>query len=367
VSAAATQDDRGLVVRAEVGLGDLKGTAEVFIASGLFKADKKATTEMKMAQAMVKIMAGREIGLGPFASMSGFDIIDGKCEASANTQALLIKRHPRYDYRIVKHTDDECVLRFFQDGEPVGDSVFTMKHAVAANLHRSWDYETKGWKDKKVWKQFPRNMLFARALTNGAAWYCPDAVDVRLYGQGEIGGPDPEFDQDGTLGTDPSSPASPAGGGSPRSAPGVLADPSLHLAEDGRVVRDGEPIDTDQVVDEASVVESDSPTHTEEASAVDDASATDIAPEPEPDAEGAPAEAPAQDFSGEFATPLLTFPQMKRIRQLQAHLGWNDEEIRDFSGVESMKDVTREAAPGLIKQLEELTEGPPTDEPPEAS
>ena len=24
------------------------------------------------------------------------------------------------------------------------------------------------------WKNYPRNMLFARAMTNGARWFCPD-------------------------------------------------------------------------------------------------------------------------------------------------------------------------------------------------
>jgi hypothetical protein len=37
--------------------------------------------------------------------------------------------------------------------------------------------------------KFPRNMLFARAMSNGVKWYCPDVTSgVTVYSEGEISG-----------------------------------------------------------------------------------------------------------------------------------------------------------------------------------
>jgi hypothetical protein len=50
-----------------------------------------------------------------------------------------------------------------------------------------------------MWEKYPRNMLFARALTNGITFYCPDAFDVgRVYTADELR-PDLELTQDGTV------------------------------------------------------------------------------------------------------------------------------------------------------------------------
>ena len=82
--------------------------------------------------------------------------------------ASLIKKSNRYDYLIEKLDDTECVIAFFAletEGKKVelGKSTFTFKDAAKAGLA-----------NKDVWKNYPRNMLFARALSNGARWYCSD-------------------------------------------------------------------------------------------------------------------------------------------------------------------------------------------------
>jgi hypothetical protein len=38
------------------------------------------------------------------------------------------------------------------------------------------DAKAAGLAGKDVWKQYPRNMLFARALTNGMRWFTPDLL-----------------------------------------------------------------------------------------------------------------------------------------------------------------------------------------------
>ena len=37
------------------------------------------------------------------------------------------------------------------------------------------------------WEKYPRNMVFARALTNGARWYCPDVFNGPIYTPDELG------------------------------------------------------------------------------------------------------------------------------------------------------------------------------------
>jgi hypothetical protein len=133
---------------------------DVLVKSGFFADSKDA------AQAAVKVMAGAELGFGPIASMTGIHIIKNKVSLSANLMAAAIKRHPRYDFRVHDGhpTDTECAIDFFEDGRQVGTSTFTMDDAKKANL-------TGG-----NYSLYPRNMLFSRALSNGAKWHCPDVT-----------------------------------------------------------------------------------------------------------------------------------------------------------------------------------------------
>ena len=129
--------------------------AKIFVQSGFF-ADST-----KMSQAAVKVMAGQELGFGPFASMNGIYIVKGRTSLSSNLMATAIKRTRKYNYRITEHTDKACAIDFFENGQKVGTSRFTIEDAKKAGTQNM--------------DRFPRNMLFARALSNGAKWYCPDA------------------------------------------------------------------------------------------------------------------------------------------------------------------------------------------------
>jgi hypothetical protein len=143
---------------------DAQSLGELLAASGYFTDARGA------AQAAVKVMAGQELGFGPIASMTGIYIVKGRVTLSANLMAAAIKRQrPRYDYRVREHTAEFCSIEFLQDGEHLGESTYSMQDAQAAGLASS-----------ETWKKHPRNMLFARALSNGAKWYCPDATPAQL-------------------------------------------------------------------------------------------------------------------------------------------------------------------------------------------
>lgn len=133
--------------------------ARAFKASGMFP-DLQSE-----AQAVVKIVAGEEVGFGPMASMQAIQMIQGKPTFSANALAALVKRHPAYDYRSVEHTAEVCRLEFTQAGEVIGVSEFTIADAQRAGIAGG-----------PSWKKYPKAMLFARALSQGVRWYAPDVT-----------------------------------------------------------------------------------------------------------------------------------------------------------------------------------------------
>lgn len=158
---------------------DIMSLGEVLVRSRFFQDSTDA------AQAIVKVLAGRELGFGPIASMTGVNIIKGRVTLSANLMAAAIKRTGKYNYRVAEHTDQVCELHFFEGGELVGVSRFTMD-----------DARTAGLTENTTWRKFPRNMLFSRAISNGAKWYCPDIFGGPVYTPDELG---EDVDEDGNI------------------------------------------------------------------------------------------------------------------------------------------------------------------------
>lgn len=159
----------------------LEKAATALQKSGYFK---DVTTQ---GQALVKVMAGAELGLPPFASMTGIHIIQGKPVLGANVLATLVKNDPRYNYRIVTKLPDqdkEMYLEWYEDGKPVGLSGFTIKEAQAAGLT-----------GKDNWKHYPSDMLFARAISRGARRFAPGVFGGSpVYTPDELGA---DVDPDG--------------------------------------------------------------------------------------------------------------------------------------------------------------------------
>lgn len=127
-------------------------------------------------KAAVRILAGREMGIGPIAAVLGIRIQAGRVSMDAALMAGAIKRSGRYDYRVVEHTAERCVLEFLEDAQAVGQSSFSLDDAQKAGL-----------KNKDTWRAYPRNMLFARALSNGARWFCAAVFGGSIYSHEELG------------------------------------------------------------------------------------------------------------------------------------------------------------------------------------
>ena len=137
-------------------MDDAMKAAQAMAASGFFQDARQA------AQAVVKILAGQELGVGPFTSMTGVYIIHGRPALSANIMAAAVKRSGRYNFRVSELSDTRCEIIFFEGGQECGRSVFTADEARKAGT--------------KNMDKYPRNMLYARAISNGVRWFCPDVL-----------------------------------------------------------------------------------------------------------------------------------------------------------------------------------------------
>ncbi len=149
---------------------DLMFMGKAMAASGFFKDSRRAS------QAIVKILLGREMGIGPASAVVGLHVFDGKVVISAGLMASMIKRSERYDYKVQHLSERGCIIEFFENGQSVGLSEFNVEDAQRAKL----------WGKQGPWTQYPRNMLYARAMSNGAKWYCPGIFAGPVYTPDEL-------------------------------------------------------------------------------------------------------------------------------------------------------------------------------------
>lgn len=166
---------------AHMTLNQINFIGKTMAASGMFPDTKDA------AAALTKILAGQEIGVTPFQALTNIHIIQGKATMAANLMAAKVKGSGKYDYRVKKQTPEECSIDFYEiigtKREFIGNSSFTIAEAKAAGTQNL--------------QKFPRNMLFARAMSNGTKWYTPDVFNGNLvYLPEELGA---AVDQDGAV------------------------------------------------------------------------------------------------------------------------------------------------------------------------
>lgn len=144
--------------------------AKMFFESGLF-ADTKS-----VAQAAVKILAGRELGMGPFESMRDLNIIQGKTTMAGSQIASKIKLSGIYDYQILKFDASGSELLFTKNGKPLEPVIkFGINDAKLLGLDQKTNYKAQA-----------RTMLFWRAVTMGARMHCPEVFGGAIYTPDEI-------------------------------------------------------------------------------------------------------------------------------------------------------------------------------------
>lgn len=155
---------------------DFQRFAAIAVAAGI--VGKKESPQEAIAKAVIAIQYGAEIGLPPLSSLTNVYVINGRPSLSpAMMAARLVEKG--YQYRIIEHSETICAIAFANArGVDLGVSTFTIDDAKKAGL-------TDG-NNAHSWRKFARNMLFARAIANGARWYCPDVMIGNAYTDEEI-------------------------------------------------------------------------------------------------------------------------------------------------------------------------------------
>jgi hypothetical protein len=141
----------------------------ILVKSGFFKD----TTDE--AKAIVKVLYGSELGFGPISSMTGIYIVEGKLSMSAQLIASVVQKSGVFSYRVREWTDEFCKIEFFERGESVGFGSFSIQDAARANLAK-----------KVNWSTFPKAMLWARAMSQGARAFCPSLFNGAVYSVEEL-------------------------------------------------------------------------------------------------------------------------------------------------------------------------------------
>lgn len=157
----------------------MREVANLFSLSKLFK-----DTETE-AKAYVKIMAGKELGLGPFASMRLVQVIQGQIQLSGHGIATLIDAHPEYDYQIEGDITAEkgCTISFYRGGK-VGSPKALKRGTYSFG---PVDAKKAGLDSQLNYKKFDRDMYFNRCLSSGYKKYIPGVTHgIAVYVEGEL-------------------------------------------------------------------------------------------------------------------------------------------------------------------------------------
>lgn len=184
--------------------------AKLFARSGLFAGAKDLTEEAAIAQAMVKIELGASMGFSAAESLQGIYVINGQTSIAAALRAARMQA-AGWDWEIQwLGTEEDCQgvrLWMSRHGKPLLKPVRDDDgHAIGATEQVSVAFtradaekmmttiwgEARGEKkrvsvlEKDNWKMTPRNMYFARAITNAQRWHAPAALSCNLPSAEEI-------------------------------------------------------------------------------------------------------------------------------------------------------------------------------------
>jgi hypothetical protein len=152
-------------------LATISTLAKTFQMSGLFSDTKNE------AQAIVKMLAGRELGLGPFEAMRDINIIQGKTTLAAAQVAARIQQSGG-EWEFLQFDEKGCKLRFSRNGKVLTPDISFMLE----------DARKLGIASKDNYIKQARTMLFWRALTMGARMLFPGVFGGPIYTPDELRG-----------------------------------------------------------------------------------------------------------------------------------------------------------------------------------
>lgn len=149
----------------------------------VFNVMAKQAVESKMyrgigdqAGVMMIMLSARELGIPPMQALNGgLSIIQGKVEISAKMMGAMIRK-AGHDFVPKEHTDTKCVMwgKRGDNGRELEVS-FTLEEAKTAGIFKAGG----------GWTKWPKDMLFARALSRIGRQLFGDVVGMG-YVEGEI-------------------------------------------------------------------------------------------------------------------------------------------------------------------------------------
>ncbi len=159
-----------LVVSENIDLPNLFRLAEALLqAPGIIPAHFRTA-----GQVVAVVLAGRELGIPPMASLRTVNIVQGRVVLDAALQlGLMIARGVKHCWQ-KDGTDGEAVLVLERPGVPPHTSRYTLAMATQARLT-----------GKDNWQKHPDAMLRARAVSAAGRAYMPDVL-AGVYVPGEL-------------------------------------------------------------------------------------------------------------------------------------------------------------------------------------
>jgi hypothetical protein len=147
--------------------------AKIFADSGLFP------DVQNYSQGIVKIMAGRELGLTPLESINTIYITKGKIGVETKVFLAAIKKSKKYDYSVEFEYGENptnkrkylkearvTIYQIYKDTkEPLGTASFSAQDVVTIGKDKS-----------AVYASYPDLMYFYRAASKAIRLYCPDIL-----------------------------------------------------------------------------------------------------------------------------------------------------------------------------------------------
>lgn len=178
--------------------------AKLFARSGLFTT-RDLDAEQAIAQAMVKIELGESMGFSPAESLQGIHVIKGQTAIAASLRAARMQAAGyHWDLEWLPDIGAECggcrlwlyrcgqpMIQPIRDraGHPTGEREHisvSFTRADAERMLTTMDGRRVSILEKDNWKMSPRNMYFARAVTNAQRWHAPAALSINLPSVEEI-------------------------------------------------------------------------------------------------------------------------------------------------------------------------------------
>ena len=93
-------EEKLVVIKATEVLEELMEYGKIFAESKVFSDVSSA------AQGVIKILAGKEVGLSPMQAINSFYFVNGKLGMMTQAMAALIKKSGKYNYQILMQTPE---------------------------------------------------------------------------------------------------------------------------------------------------------------------------------------------------------------------------------------------------------------------